>query len=67
METPNNIGVNQAYVRFAHVGPVITGVLGIILAINASLGDDFVGAGLLLAASALSFATLAYLLDHLRN
>ncbi len=41
-------------------GSIFTGFLGLILAVNASLSDDFIGAGACLAASALAFGVMAY-------
>ena len=43
------------YIKLAAVGALITGGLGIILAINASLSNNYLGAGVLLVASALAF------------
>ncbi len=45
--------------RIAVAGAGITGLFGIILGINAMLGDNEIGAGVLLAASALAFGLLA--------
>ena len=44
--------------RIVISGTAITGFLGIILALNASLADEYVGAGVLLIASALAFGLL---------
>ena len=46
--------------RVVSWGPTITGFLGLILAVNAALGDQFIGAGACLAASALAFGVVAY-------
>jgi len=43
------------YIRLAAVGALITGALGMIQCINASLSGDYIGAGIMLVASALSF------------
>jgi hypothetical protein len=43
------------YIRLAAVGALITGALAIIQSFNAVLSSDYVGAGVLLIASALSF------------
>ena len=43
------------YIRLAAVGALITGALAIIQSFNAVLSSDYVGAGVLLLASALSF------------
>lgn len=43
------------YIRLAAVGALITGALAIIQSFNAVLSSDYVGAGVLLVASALSF------------
>jgi hypothetical protein len=41
------------------LGTLLTGVAGIILALNAASSNEFVGAGICLAASALAFGLLA--------
>jgi hypothetical protein len=41
-------------------GSVLVGFLGLILSINASLDSQFVGAGLLLIASALAFGFVGF-------
>lgn len=41
--------------RLALVGRLVVGVLAIILAINAALDSEYVGAGVLLIAAALAF------------
>ena len=46
--------------RVTFWGSVIAGFLGVILAINASLDSQFVGAGLLLIASALAFGFVGF-------
>jgi drug/metabolite transporter (DMT)-like permease len=46
--------------RAALWGSVIVGFLGIVLVINASLDSEWVGAGLLLIASAISFGAIGY-------
>ena len=43
------------YIRLAAVGALITGALAIIQSFNATMSNDYVGAGVLLVASALSF------------
>lgn len=43
------------YIRLAAVGALITGALAIIQSFNAVMSGDYVGAGVLLVASALSF------------
>lgn len=51
---------NPMAARIALAGAAITGIAGIILAINAALDDQFTGAGLLLIASALAFGLLGH-------
>ena len=46
--------------RMTFWGPSITGILGIVLAFNAALSDEYVGAGACLAASALAFGVIVY-------
>jgi hypothetical protein len=46
--------------RVALWGCVIVGFLGVILSINASLDSQFIGAGLLLIASALAFGFVGF-------
>ncbi len=46
--------------RVALWGPAITGFLGLVLAINAALSDEYIGAGVCLAASALGFGVIGY-------
>ena len=46
--------------RVAFWGSVIVGFIGIILVINASLDSEWVGAGLLLLASAVAFGAIGY-------
>jgi len=41
-------------------GLIIVGFLGLVLVINAALSDDYVGAGVLAAASALAFGFLGH-------
>ncbi len=41
-------------------GSTTVGFLGLVLAVNASLSDEYVGAGACLAASALAFGVYAY-------
>jgi hypothetical protein len=47
--------------RMAIWGPTIVGILGVVLALNAALSDEYTGAGACLVASALAFGVLAYL------
>ncbi len=62
------MGTNQAdqpflvsmATRVTLLGPTITGVLGLILAVNAALSDEYIGAGVCLAASGLAFGVMAY-------
>jgi hypothetical protein len=46
--------------RMAFWGSTTIGFLGIILAINAALSDEYTGAGVCLAASALAIGILGY-------
>ncbi len=48
----------MVYAKLAAVFTLITGVLGIILAVNSMLSGNEIGAGILLAASALAFGLL---------
>lgn len=41
-------------------GSIVTGSLGLVLAVNAALSDEYIGAGVCLAASALAFGVMAY-------
>ena len=41
-------------------GPTIAAFLGLVAAFNAMLGDEYVGAGVCLIASAMAFGVLAY-------
>ena len=47
--------------RVAFWGPIIAGFLGLILTVNASLGSDWVGAGVLLMASVFAFGVVGYI------
>ena len=46
--------------RMSFWGSTIVGILGIVLAINAGFSDEFIGAGVCLAGSALAFGVLGY-------
>lgn len=52
--------VTQAVRRLYLVGLSVIGVLGIVLALNAALSNQFVGAGVCLAASALALGFLKH-------
>ncbi len=41
-------------------GSIVAGSLGLVLAVNAALSDEYIGAGVCLAASALAFGVMAY-------
>ena len=41
-------------------GCTAVGFLGLVLAVNAALSDEYIGAGVSLVASALAFAVMAY-------
>ncbi|MFC1935320.1 hypothetical protein ACFLX9_00920 [Chloroflexota bacterium] len=53
--------------RVSFWGATITGFLGIILTVNAVLSEEYVGAGVLLIASALSFGIVQHLGRHPRH
>ncbi len=46
--------------RMSPSGSTIVGIAGIVLAINAALEGEFVGAGVCLIASALAFGVMGY-------
>ncbi len=46
--------------RIAFWGPTIVGALGIVLALNAGLSDEYIGAGVCLAASTSAFGIIGY-------
>ena len=46
--------------RVSHWGLIIVGFMGLILTVNAALDSNWVGAGILAGASALSFGFLGY-------
>ncbi len=46
--------------RVAFWGSTIAGFAGLILAVNAALDSEYVGAGLLLIASAVAFGAIGY-------
>ncbi len=50
----------EAAIRVVFWGSIAIWVLGIVLAINASLSDEYIGAGACLAASALALGILGY-------
>ena len=52
--------MGEAARRMTFWGSTIVWVLGVILAINASLTDDYTGTGVCLAASALVIGILSY-------
>ncbi len=47
------------YAKLAVVFALLTGVIGIVLAINSMLSGNSIGAGVLLAAAALAFGLLS--------
>ncbi len=51
---------NRRAARIALTGTTITGILGVIMAINAISSSEYVGAGLLLIAAAIAFGVLAF-------
>jgi hypothetical protein len=46
--------------RFAFWGSIIIGVLGVVFAFNAAYSDEYTGAGVCLAASALAIGILSH-------
>ena len=61
METAEADGfMTAAARRMAFWGSAIVGILGIVLALNAALSDEYVGAGACLAASALALGVIGY-------
>ena len=50
----------EAARRLTFWGSTIVAVLGVVLAINASLSDEYTGAGVCLAASALAIGVISY-------
>ncbi len=46
--------------RMVFWGSTIVGILGIVLAVNAALSDEYTGAGACLAASALALGIIGY-------
>ena len=48
--------------RLALWGPTIVGTTGLIIATNAALSDEYIGAGVSLTASALSFGVIGHTL-----
>ncbi len=60
-ETAENSGfMAAAATRMVFWGSTIVGILGIVLALNAALSDEYTGAGACLAASALAFGIIGY-------
>ena len=60
-ETAENSGfMATAATRMVFWGSTIIGILGIVLAINAALSDEYVGVGACLAASALALGIVGY-------
>ena len=61
METAEAGGfMTAAARRMVFWGSTIVGVLGIVLALNAALSDEYAGAGASLAASALALGVVGY-------
>ena len=52
--------MTAAATRMVFWGSTIVGILGIVLALNAALSDEYVGAGACLAASALALGIIGY-------
>ena len=51
---------NRRAARISLTGTAITGILGVIMAINSISSSEYVGAGLLLIAAAIAFGVLAF-------
>ncbi len=65
METAEADGfMTAAARRMAFWGSAIVGILGIVLALNAALSDEYTGAGACLAASALALGIIGYIFAH---
>ena len=61
METAEAGGfMTAAATRIVFWGSTIVGILGVVLALNAALSDEYIGAGACLAASALAFGIIGY-------
>ncbi len=61
METAKADGfMAAAATRMVFWGSTIVGILGIVLALNAALSDEYTGAGACLAASALALGIIGY-------
>ena len=61
METAEAGGfMTAAAMRMVFWGSTIVWILGIVLALNAALSDEYVGAGICLAASALALGIIGY-------
>ncbi len=61
METAETGGfMTAAARRMVFWGSTIVGILGIVLAVNAALSDEYTGAGACLAASALALGIIGY-------
>ena len=68
MDTNQTNGFSASMARRVGLwGPLITGFVGMVLALNASLSDEYVGAGVCLAASALAFGVIVYASHVSRN
>jgi len=61
METADASGfMTAAARRMVFWGSTIVGILGIVLALNAALSDEYTGAGACLAASALALGIIGF-------
>ena len=61
MEAAETAGfMTAAARRLVFWGSTIIGILGIVLALNAALSDEYTGAGACLAASALALGVIGY-------
>ena len=61
LKQPGQPFLHSMATRVAIWGPTITGLLGLVLAVNAAGSSQYVGAGVCLAASALAFGVVAYI------
>ena len=52
--------MTAAATRMVFWGSTIVGILGMVLALNAALSDEYIGAGACLAASALALGIIGY-------
>ncbi len=64
MSTPDALPFLKAMMRRMIIwGPVIIAILGVVGAVGAIVDGEYIGAGVLLAASAVAVAVMAYAYD----